>query len=428
MDAMRIAASVCAALALPWLSGCIPPSAPAYQIPQLHAGADGRTQAVLPAADEDPAENGPDADEADIDRAVQGYIQRIDDVQQRLRRPAPDESTTWNSQFVPVTDPSGILTPAGDPYAAELDTERPAVEPPTAGIPQREDVSIPIETPAASDGSDLPPRTAPPALGSVTVRANPALLAAAPPAAEVGPARVNQAATARRAPLSLEQFLEQWAVGAEESSFRRQLDRRLMQAVAGDYEAARAPLTMVSDEQHAMAGRFVEALIAIREAHDGDASVTLTRVLDELDRLANDLRPLSDLQIPALTICQEIRGFGDYTPIQPPHFMAGLESEFVLYCEVRNFVTQQEEDGLYVARFELRTAILDDGGQIVLEIRDADVVDRCRQQRQDCFIPRLVRLPATLPAGDYVAKVTVVDRLGDKLAESRVTFRVLSRS
>jgi hypothetical protein len=100
----------------------------------------------------------------------------------------------------------------------------------------------------------------------------------------------------------------------------------------------------------------------------------------------------------------------------------------VLYCEVRNFVTQQEQDGLYVARFELRTAILDDGGQTVLEIRDADVVDRCRQQRQDCFIPRLVRLPATLPAGNYVAKVTVVDRLGDKLAESRVTFRVISRS
>ncbi len=428
MDAMRIAAPVCAALALPWLSGCIPPTAPAYQIPQLSGGA-GQTPAVVPAADEEPPTPAADADEADIDRAVQGYIQRIDDVQQRLRRPAPDESTTRDGQFVPVTDPTGLLTSAGDRYATDLDSERAAVQLLAGGTPQPEDVSIALQTcTGAPDVPAAPADAAPPALGSVTVRTNATLLAAAPPTTEVGPARINQAATARRAPLTLEQFLEQWAVGADEGSFRRQLDQRLMQAVAGDYEAARRPLTMVSDEQRAMASRFVEALITIREAHDGDASGTLTRVLEELNRLANDLRPLSDLQIPALTICQEIRGFGDYSPIQPPHFMVGLESEFVLYCEVRNFVTQQEQDGLYVARFELRTAILDDGGQTVLEIRDADVVDRCRQQRQDCFIPRLVRLPATLPAGDYVAKVTVVDRLGDKLAESRVTFRVISRS
>jgi hypothetical protein len=35
-----------------------------------------------------------------------------------------------------------------------------------------------------------------------------------------------------------------------------------------------------------------------------------------------------------------------------------------------------------------------------------------------------VRLPASLSPGEYVVKITLVDKLGQKVAENRATFRL----
>jgi hypothetical protein len=91
---------------------------------------------------------------------------------------------------------------------------------------------------------------------------------------------------------------------------------------------------------------------------------------------------------------------------------------------VRDFVSEKQDDGLYQTRFDLRTTVLNRAGDTALEYTDADVVDRCRNRRSDCFIPRLIRLPATLSPGEYVVKVSVTDKLGRKVAENRVTIRV----
>jgi len=102
-------------------------------------------------------------------------------------------------------------------------------------------------------------------------------------------------------------------------------------------------------------------------------------------------------------------------------------AEFVLYCEVRDFVSEQRDDGFYYTRFDLTTTLLSHSGDVVLELKDTDITDRCRNLRHDCFIPRLVRLPASLSPGQYVAKVTVVDKLGQKVAENRATFQIVAR-
>jgi hypothetical protein len=75
----------------------------------------------------------------------------------------------------------------------------------------------------------------------------------------------------------------------------------------------------------------------------------------------------------------------------------------------------------------MTTTILNRIGDTVLEIKDTEIVDRCRNRRHDCFIPRLVRLPETLPPGQYVAKVTVIDKLGQKVAEGRAPFQLVAR-
>lgn len=242
------------------------------------------------------------------------------------------------------------------------------------------------------------------------------------------PAAINGALRARGAASSLREFLEQLPpLDDEQAPFAEQLDRRILLALAGENELAREPLPMASREQAEIAARFVESLITIREGHLGDPIGASTAALREIERLADALRQVSELSIGTLEICREVRAFGQYAPIAPAEFRTGVAAEFVLYCEVRDFTTRQLEAGQYEARFDLTTTILDHAGGEVLKFEDRDLVDRCRARRRDCFIPRLIRLPATLSPGGYVAKITLVDKLGDKVVERQVEFRVTAR-
>src|SRR5262249_27900097 len=138
------------------------------------------------------------------------------------------------------------------------------------------------------------------------------------------------------------------------------------------------------------------------------------------------LRKLGDLGLSNPVICRAVRGFGQYDPIEPARFPAGVPTEFVLYTEVRDFASQKLEDGAYETRFELTTLILTRSGDTVLDLKDANIVDHARNRRHDCFIPRLVRLPATLSPGNYVAKISLTDKLGKKVAEARTPFQVVA--
>jgi hypothetical protein len=262
---------------------------------------------------------------------------------------------------------------------------------------------------------------APPALSEVVARAAPD---APRLAADTATPQVNAPAYARNTPTSLREFLEH-SLPDEKSSFREQLDRRMLWVMAGDYERARAPLNLVTAEQQELAARFVEAWIAVRDWPVGDPSRAATAAAHELDELHAALQRLSDLSVPTVKICSAVRSFGQYDELEPARLPASTAAEFVLYCEVRDYVSELRDEQ-YTSTFDLTTAILNRAGDTVLELKDTNIVDRCRNRRHDCFIPRLVRLPPNLPPGQYVAKVTLVDKLGQKVAEGRAPFQLVA--
>jgi len=198
--------------------------------------------------------------------------------------------------------------------------------------------------------------------------------------------------------------------------------------LAGRYEEARGPLEMVSDEQRRMGRQFIEALISIRESHGGDPEAEVNRVLTEIDALSETLIPLGEPVISSIVLARAVSGFGRYEAFTPPHFIAERQNEFVVYCELRNFISRADSDGGYESEFGMTTTILSRGGDVVLELVDDHITDRCRSRRRDCFIPRLVRLPATLSPGEYVVKVSIVDKIGEKVAENKTEFRIVARS
>jgi hypothetical protein len=348
--------------------------------------------------------------EDDVSRSVLGWIGRVEGAEQRGKRPKPEAEIG-----------SGLDRSTGD-------TEAPSPSPtlaressePVRTAPDAAVQVTPAETDhAAASQPALPP---PPALGNVAVRAAPQGRAALPD--PLSP-EINAPAAARGAPTSLKDFLEQSPV-APEGAFGEQLDRRMMWVIAGDYERSRAPLELVTAEQQELASRFIEAWIVVRDGHMGDPSRAASAAVRELAELQESLRRLSDLSLPVLKICSAVRSYGQYDALEPARLLAGTAAEFVLYCEVSDFASELR-DGLYTTTFDMTTSILNRSGDVVLELKDADIVDRCRNRRHDCFIPRLVRLPTTLSPGQYVAKVTVVDKLGQKLAENRALFQLVAR-
>jgi hypothetical protein len=343
--------------------------------------------------------------EDNVVKAIHDYLTRLEGTPTTR----PSVQFAADEQPVPTSLPAEV--PASQPVAPH-----PIAAPSPTTAPAPAAIAMPAAEPA--------PVLTPPELREVQVHpaADPEPAATAAPDIQPG---INAPTFARRSPASLRAFLEE-TPPPEQASFRDQLDRRMLWVIAGDYDRARAPLELVTAEQQALAARFVEAWIVVRDWHMGDQSAGANAALRELEQLQGELHHLSELTLQQVTICSAVRGFGQYDALQPAEFRAGSSNEFVLYCELRNFVSRQE-DGLYTSRFDMTTTVLDRAGQAVLEVHDAELVDHCRNRRHDCFIPRLVRLPATLPPGQYTAKVTIIDKLGEKVAEERATFSLVAR-
>ncbi len=230
------------------------------------------------------------------------------------------------------------------------------------------------------------------------------------------------------APLtSVRELLRHRPSPGETDAFADQLDHRVLSALAGDLEAARRPLPLATAEQQAMATHLVESIIAIRSGGGADPASEIRDVLRELDGLYEQLAPAAELSLPTLVLCRSVRGFGVYESLDNPVFTTGAGIEFVTYAEVRDFATRLNDNGEHISQFGMKTTVLTSDGDIVLEIQDADIVDRCRSRRRDCFVPRLVRLPSDLSAGSYVVKITLMDKIGGKVAEARTTFQIATR-
>ena len=429
MDAKRAGFAVTLFLSIICAS-CVPPDGGFNAHPSAKSASD--IQKLRQSPQSQPTTGNADsaANDAELQR-VEQFIARIDEMSVRVNRNTPQGPNPVNlakgtdrpiakPNDPPATQPSSTQLP---PETANDDRIQNPTSSPTNGY---------VSTNAGAQAEEQSPTVESPVLGAIDVHA-------APPATKddvhsspssdnaVAAPGINKPATASNAPVTLEQLIEQWQSQPGEGSYREQLDQRLVLVVAGKYEEARRPLESVSDQQRQMAARLIEMLIEIRESHGGSPESEAKRVLTEVQALSDTLVQVSDPEITVLALTRAVRGFGQYEPFDPAEFPSGRQNEFVVYCELRNFVSRENE-GWYASEFAMKTTILNRSGDVILEINDDPIKDRCRSRRHDCFIPRLVRLPATISPGEYVVKLTIIDKIGEKVTEKRTTFRIVARS
>lgn len=428
MDAKRLACLLCAAIAVCTV-GCEwgRPAPATHQEREIQPEPEPRAEVVAD-AQAGAGEQNPLSDIEQWAEQIQ-QVQRRDDL--RVRAGGRAESGAYLADNPADVFRAEHFAPqaGGQPWAGEATTYGQP-NPAATGLPKEApsptvNANIPREgagTPTARE----PEPGAPPKLTGVRVWAD-ARPAQANAVREVTLPMPNTAEHAAANDGSLGEVMDAWLAQPSDGSFRAQLDRRLVAVLSGDFAAAREPLDSVSAEQRQMAERLVETLITLRDAHGGAPGRDAERLLSEVHGLEDVLVRMGRLRMPTMVLCRSVRGYGQYEEFSPATFPAGRVNEFVVYCELRSFVSRQNDKGEYEASFSMETQILTPGGSEVLRVKDENIVDRCRSRRRDCFIPRLVRLPASLSAGEYVAKVKIVDRIGETVAEQRTTFRLAAR-
>lgn len=441
MDALRrYGPSLAWCLPIASLTGCslfsIPPAVPSSAQPA--PAPPPAVVAATPAAD-DARLATDEAREADAPRmsAIEHWAEQMAQRRQsagdrtggRAKRDIFEERAGANALFADsqaadaslshdANPPSGGLKPVA-PAAPAVDREPDSPAP--LGVAPK---SAPSEAPAGEPTARRP--ETPPALQGVNVSS--AVEWRDRDDSVARPASANAADSAGDSTTTWKHAIDEWlARSAADATFRQQFDRRVLYVLAGDYAEARRPIDMATAEQQAMAGRFIEALIAVQEGHGGEPGREAGRVLAHVDSLRDALLPAAELVLPALVICRAVKGFGQYEPLDPAQFPAGRDNEFVAYCEIRDFVSERRSDGAYQSRFGMRLGVFNRVGDRVHEMNVDEIIDRCRSQRRDCFLSPVVRLPATLAPGEYVLKVAISDKIGQKVAEQAAAFRIVAK-
>ncbi|MCH7883652.1 MAG: hypothetical protein IIC01_00245 [Planctomycetes bacterium] len=192
---------------------------------------------------------------------------------------------------------------------------------------------------------------------------------------------------------------------------------RLVQLAAGRDNQAVQPSPDLSEGANGLLTALFKTVVALRDRLRNPMS-TGTTALEAAEELRYKLAEHMDPVVSTIALCRRVVTFGVYDEMSPADFIAGRTIQTIVYCEIRNFQSQLQEGGLFETRLGTRLELLTTDGQSMWQYEEPDIVDLCRQRRMDFFIAQRVALPPTLPAGEYVLKVLVEDKLSGRAHEA----------
>lgn len=265
-----------------------------------------------------------------------------------------------------------------------------------------------------------------PAVESVTIRwndPNAVETAAAPKSnATNAPMDVQAASPA----LSLDRLIPTLQQQLETSrDFASEWRLRMVQLALDRDADATMVSAHLSEESRQLLSSAVGAVAAVRNLIrnpmlTGEEAMRQTRELER--RLADRADP----EVTAVALCRKVTTFGSYDEMAKEEFIAGRSIQTIVYSEIQNLRSKPVEGSGFETRLSTRLEVLTKEGQSVWTREEPEIVDQCRRRRSDFFIAQRVTLPPTLPAGDYVFKVFVEDKLSGKAGESLADFTILS--
>lgn len=353
-------------------------------------------------------------------------------VAQRPVAANPRADVAGANQHVPL-QPEVIVPGAADQAALRPPT--PALSVPAEGTPASSRVPAKdssgratVAGPLAASPSATPPQTGPQV---VSIDISPAVLStlATQPNPRAVQPRTNQPAAVKPGPSDdLKHLIDQLRKEATDrpDSVGAALRLRLAEwSLLGTVSPAEWPLQDADKRKLAQSVWQVLQVVSKMEASpQGAPGDEFQKAIESLTETLQQVQPL---QIPAALLCRSVSSFGNPdTMPEPWQFAVGRTSMVVLYCELAGFKSEPvpAKANQYHTLLSQRLAILTAAGKELWNFEDQQIEDFCRRPRRDFFITKLLKIPPELPAGDYVLKVTIRDKLANRVAETNVPFGI----
>ena len=204
------------------------------------------------------------------------------------------------------------------------------------------------------------------------------------------------------------------------------LDAQLARLIRDERVPEPAALAPLSAGERERVAAVLEGVAGFREALRANAGTSPEEQAAPIQAAADRLRRLAGVSIPQAVLCRTADGFGVYDPIDPARFTRGGGHEAVLYCEVEGFSMEPGEPGFWEVELAQEAVLYTESGLRVWDAGRREVADTCRSRRRDFSISTPVELPAGLTVGRYLLKVSVIDRLANRVAEATVPVQVVA--
>jgi hypothetical protein len=335
--------------------------------------------------------------------AVEDFLERTQ--QYRLAQsatPAAGRSPAdAKAEPAAMTAQAASPTPPPDQAFANTQVALPEASPPkpTLAIPAVQSISV--RSPDPTPGKGVEP---------VHSNATNAPLDAQP---SDGAASVDRLLAQLRNQVNAKKDFEaEWQLRLVELAFDR--DAQAMDVSSHLGERSRALLTTL-----------MQAAAAVRNAAR-DPLLTGEEAIARVDQLREAVADQADPVVSTVAMCRKVVTFGAYEEMPREEFVSGRTTQTIVYSEIANLRAEQTAAGLYQTRLGTRLEVLTTDGKSVWQREEPEIIDTCRRRRGDFFIAQRITLPPTLPAGEYVLKVFVEDKLANRAAEASHAFSVLS--
>lgn len=206
-----------------------------------------------------------------------------------------------------------------------------------------------------------------------------------------------------------------------------QVDWQLLQLLVGRPVPQMDWVGALPAEDREIVSALMDALGNFRTNIRADDNAMFSKKVRPFIEMAERLRAQADLRIPTVAMCSRVDGYGVYEPVDPTRFQVGRDHKVILYFEVENFMSRMTAARQWETSLTESAILYNERGQRVWEDGRQPIADISRNRRHDFFARRMIQLPATLPAGKYSLKVSVIDQLANRFAEERLAVEVLER-
>ena len=206
------------------------------------------------------------------------------------------------------------------------------------------------------------------------------------------------------------------------------LDYQLTQFIRDERVPQYEPLTPLPTEDRELIASVMDGLTLFRNGLRADNNTLLSKKVKPLLEMGDRLRAQAELNIPTLSLCTKVDGFGVYEPIEPARFIAGREHQAIVYCEVENFASNPLADRKeFETKLSQEASLFTENGMLVWADKAGTVIDKSRNRRHDFFIVKKIKLPSTLTIGRYLLKVSVEDLQAHRVAEQNLSIEVVAQ-